>query len=172
MTVFGPPHPSPRSFPGGSVVKNLPANAGDLCSIPGFGRSSGEGNGNPLQHSCLENSMNRRAWWATIHRVIKSRIQVKQLSIPAHFPGSRKTPGDPISTFPRKGEDPKGINMRTSTPEPPQSASESTAQVTDKCTQTEVRMDRWDEPSTRAPSTDPSTAAGARDPAVQSLSFI
>ena len=52
-------------FPGGSVVKNLPANAGDIGdtgSIPGLGRSPGEGNGNLFQCSCLENSMDRRAW--------------------------------------------------------------------------------------------------------------
>ena len=49
-------------FPGGSVVKNLPANAGDVNSVPGLGRSSGEGNGNPLQYSCLENPMDRGAW--------------------------------------------------------------------------------------------------------------
>ena len=48
-------------FPGGSVVKNLPANAGDVNSIPGLGRSSGGGNGNPLQYSCLENPMDRGA---------------------------------------------------------------------------------------------------------------
>ena len=52
-------------FPGGSVVKNLPANAGDAGSIPGSGRSPGEGNGNPLQSSYLENSMDRGAWQAT-----------------------------------------------------------------------------------------------------------
>ena len=46
-------------FHGGLVVKNLPANAGDMGSIPGLGRSSGEGNGNPLQYSCLENPMDR-----------------------------------------------------------------------------------------------------------------
>ena len=49
-------------FPDGSVVKNLPANAGDQSSIPGSGSSSGEGNGNPLQYSCLENPMDRGAW--------------------------------------------------------------------------------------------------------------
>ena len=57
-------------FSGGSVVKNLPANAGDtgeVGSIPGSGRSSGEGNGNLLWNSLLGNTMNRRAWWATIH---------------------------------------------------------------------------------------------------------
>ena len=60
-------------FPGGSVVKNLPANAGDAGLIPGSRRSPGEGNGVPLQYSWLENSMDRRAWWATVHRVAKSR---------------------------------------------------------------------------------------------------
>ena len=49
------------SFPGGSVVKNPPANAGDMVLIPGLGRLPGEGNGNPLQDSCLENSMERRS---------------------------------------------------------------------------------------------------------------
>ena len=56
------------------VVKNLPANAGDARdtgSIPGLGRSPGEGNGNPLRYSCLENPMDRRAWWAVIHGVAK-----------------------------------------------------------------------------------------------------
>ena len=57
------------------VVKNLPASAGDIRdsgSIPGLGRSPGEGNGNPLQYSCLENPMDREAWQATVHRVAKS----------------------------------------------------------------------------------------------------
>ena len=56
-------------FPGGTVVKNLPANAanaGDMGLIPGSGRSPGEGNGNPLLYSSLENSFNRGAWWATV----------------------------------------------------------------------------------------------------------
>ena len=56
------------------VVKNLPANAGDINnmgSIPGLGRSPGEGNGNPLQYSCLENSMDRGTWRATVHGVEK-----------------------------------------------------------------------------------------------------
>ena len=63
-------------FPGRSVGKNLPANAGDtggVSSISGFGRSPGEGNGNPLQYSCLENSMNRGAWRATVHGVAESQ---------------------------------------------------------------------------------------------------
>ena len=58
------------------VVKNLPANVGDVRdvgSIPGLGRSPGEGNGNPFQYSCLENSMDRGAWqWATVHGVAKN----------------------------------------------------------------------------------------------------
>ena len=62
-------------FPGGSLVENLPAKAGDLGytgSILGLERSPGAGNGNPLQYSCLGNSMDRRAWWATVHRVTES----------------------------------------------------------------------------------------------------
>ena len=58
------------------VVKNLPANAGDIRhsgSVPGLGRSPGEGHGSPLQHSCLENPMDRGSWWAIVHRVTKSR---------------------------------------------------------------------------------------------------
>ena len=58
-------------FPGGSVVKNSPTNVGDLGLIPGLGRYPGVGNGNPLQYSCLENSMDRGAWWATVPRVAK-----------------------------------------------------------------------------------------------------
>ena len=63
----------PVLFPGVSVVKNLPANAGDVDSIPGLGRFPGEGNGIPLHYSCLGNSMDRGAWWATVHGVAKSR---------------------------------------------------------------------------------------------------
>ena len=58
-------------FSGDSVVKNLLANAGDTGSVPGLGRSPGEGNGNPLQYSCLKNLMDRGAWQATVCRVIK-----------------------------------------------------------------------------------------------------
>ena len=54
------------------VVKNLTANAGDMASVPGLGRFSGEGNGNPLWCSCLGNPMDRGVWWATIHGVEKS----------------------------------------------------------------------------------------------------
>ena len=60
---------SRRGFPGGSVVKNLPANVADVGLIAGSGRSPGEGNGNPLQYSGLENPMNRGAWQATVHGV-------------------------------------------------------------------------------------------------------
>ena len=62
-------------FPGGSVLKNLPTNAGGVGSIPGLGKSLGEGNGNPLQCSGLENPMDRGAWWVTVHEVPKSQIQ-------------------------------------------------------------------------------------------------
>ena len=64
------------------LVKNPPANARDprdAGSIPGLGRSPGEGNGNPLQYSCLENPMDRGAWWAAVHGVTKSQTQLKQL---------------------------------------------------------------------------------------------
>ena len=61
------------SFPGGSVVKNPAANAGDLASISGPGRSPGGENDNALQYSCLENPMDRGVWWATVHGVAKSR---------------------------------------------------------------------------------------------------
>ena len=60
------------SFPGGSVVKKPPANAGDTSLIPGLERSPGEGNGNPLQHSCLGNPMDRGAWRAVVNGVAKS----------------------------------------------------------------------------------------------------
>ena len=58
-------------FPGGSVVKNLPANTGDMGTIPGLGRLPVEGNGNRLQYSCLGKPMDRGAWWATVHGVAK-----------------------------------------------------------------------------------------------------
>ena len=60
-----------KGFPGGSVVKNPPTNSGDAGLIPGLGRSPGEGNGNPLQYSCLGNPMDRGAWWATVPGVTK-----------------------------------------------------------------------------------------------------
>ena len=66
------------------VVKNLLANAGnvrDMGLIPGSGRSPGGGQGNLLQYSCLENPMDRGTWWAMVHKVAKSRTQLKQLSV-------------------------------------------------------------------------------------------
>ena len=63
-------------FPGGAVVKNLPANAGDASWISGLRRFPGEGNGNPFQYSMdnsMENSMDKEGWWATVHGVTKSR---------------------------------------------------------------------------------------------------
>ena len=69
-------------FPKGSVVKVSACKAGDTgdkVSVPGWGRSPGAGYGNPLQYSCLENFMDRGAWRATVHRVTKSQIRLKQL---------------------------------------------------------------------------------------------
>ena len=66
-------------FPGGAEVKNLPANAGDerdTGSIPGSGRFTGIGNGNPLQYACLENPIDRGLWWAIGHRVAKRWTQL------------------------------------------------------------------------------------------------
>ena len=60
-----------KGFPDGSLVKNTPANSRDMGSVPGSGRSPREGNGNPLQYSCLENPMNRGAWLAMVHGFTK-----------------------------------------------------------------------------------------------------
>ena len=65
-----------RRVPGGSAVKNPPANAGDAGSIPGLERFPGEGSGNPLQYSCLETLMDREAWQVTVHGVAKSRMRL------------------------------------------------------------------------------------------------
>ena len=62
--------------PGGSVVKNSPANAGDAGLIPESGRSAEGGNSNLLQYSCLENPMDGGAWWATVHGVAESQTQL------------------------------------------------------------------------------------------------
>ena len=61
-----------QAIPGGSDGKEFACNVGDMGSIPGLGRSPGEGNGNPLQYYCLENPMDRVAWWATVHGVAKT----------------------------------------------------------------------------------------------------
>ena len=66
-------------FPDGATIKNPPANARDLRDeglIPGLGGSLGVGNSNPLQYSCLKNSMDRGFWWAIVHRVAKSQTQL------------------------------------------------------------------------------------------------
>ena len=67
-------------FPGGSDSKVSVHNVGDTGSIPGLGRSLGEGNGNLLQYSCLENSMDGGAWWATVHGVEKSGTQLSDFT--------------------------------------------------------------------------------------------
>ena len=66
------------------MVKNLPANARDARDgglIPGLGRSPGRGSGNPLQYSCLENSMDGGAWWTTAHRITKSQTKLNRLML-------------------------------------------------------------------------------------------
>ena len=73
-------------FPGGSVVKNLPANEEDLSSIPGSGRSPGEENGNPLQYSCLGKPVDREAWGSTVFRVTKSQTQLRLKHTHTHTP--------------------------------------------------------------------------------------
>ena len=60
-------------FPGGSVVEHPPVKAEDVSSVPGLGGSPGGENGNPLQYSCLKNTMDRGTWWVTVHGVTKSQ---------------------------------------------------------------------------------------------------
>ena len=72
-------------FPGGSDTKESTCNAGDPSLIPGWGRSPAEGNVNPLQYSCLENSMDRGAWWNAAHGVTKNRIQLSDELTPSLF---------------------------------------------------------------------------------------
>ena len=82
-------HTADLGFPGGRVVKNLPASAGDardVASIPGLGRSPGVEDGNPLQNSCLEKSMDRGSWWATVHGVTKSQTRLSRHPPPTHTP--------------------------------------------------------------------------------------
>ena len=69
------------AFQGALLVKNLLINTRGTGSIPGLGRSPGGGHGKLLQYSCLENPMNREAWWTTTHRVTKSQTQLKQLNM-------------------------------------------------------------------------------------------
>ena len=81
-------------FPGGSEDKASAYNVGDLGSVPGSGRSSGEGNGNPLQYSCLENPMDGGAWEATVHEVSKSPTQLSDFT----FGNKRTKFGEGIET--------------------------------------------------------------------------
>ena len=75
-------------FPAGSVVKNLPVNAGGMVSIPGSERSSREGNGYPLQYSCLDNSTHRGTWQVTVHGVVKSLTWLSDFHV--HFSIKKK----------------------------------------------------------------------------------
>ena len=79
-----------QGCPGGSEVKASAWNARDLGSIPGSGRSPAEGNGNPLQYSCLENPMERGAWWATVQGLTKSRTRLSDF-ISLHFTSLKRT---------------------------------------------------------------------------------
>ena len=78
-------------IPGGSEDKASACNAGDPGSIPGLGRSLGEGNGNPLQYSFLENPLDRGAWWATVHGVTKSQTRLSNFTS-LHFEHSLALP--------------------------------------------------------------------------------
>ena len=73
-------------FPGGTVVKNLPANAEDSGSTPRWRRSPGVGNGNPLQCSSVENFIDRGAWWAVVHGIVKSQTQLSIYTHPFAWP--------------------------------------------------------------------------------------
>ena len=69
-----------KGFPGSSEVKASACNTGELGLIPRLGRSPGEGKSNPLQYSCLENPIDRGAWWAAVHGVAKSRTQLSDFT--------------------------------------------------------------------------------------------
>ena len=73
------------NFPGGSESKESSCNAGEPGSSPGSGRSPGKGNGNPLQYSCMENFMDRGAWWAAVLGVAKSRTRLSDFTFTLHF---------------------------------------------------------------------------------------
>ena len=89
-----------QGFPGGSEGKVSACNVGDLGSVPGSGRSPEEGNGNPLQWSCLENPRDAGAWWAAVYGVSQSRTRLKRLSSSSSagdlgsVPGSGRSPGE------------------------------------------------------------------------------
>ena len=84
------------AFSGGSEVKASACNAGDLGSIPGLGRSPGEGNGNPLQYPCLENPMDGGAWWAIVHGVATSQTRLSEFTFTFILP-LEKTEGTKYS---------------------------------------------------------------------------
>ena len=92
------------------VVKNLPANAGDIRDvglIPGPGRSLGGGRGNPLQYSCLENPMDRGAWWATVYGVTKSWTWLKRCSRSSSMPelgGTQLSPKHDSESTPKASQ--------------------------------------------------------------------
>ena len=97
------------------MVKNPPANAGDVGLIPGSGRSPGEGNGNPLQHSCLRNSMDRGAWWATVHGVTKSWARLSNWTAAAAAESLQSCPTlcDPVGGSPPGSRAPGILQART-----------------------------------------------------------
>ena len=132
--VLGDPCHRNRASQVALVVKNPPANAGDIRdmgSIPGLGRSPRGGHGNPLQYSCLGNLMDRGAWWGTVHRVAKSRTRLKWLNTHTHTIGASALPwsltwamllwteivrlfcpwGTPTASFCRNPYNPEGIPL-------------------------------------------------------------
>ena len=87
-------------FPGNSAGKESACSAGDSGSIPGLGRSPREGNGSPLQYSCLENPMDREAWQATVHGVTRVRHDLATKPPPPHFSYSTKRSAMSLQTSP------------------------------------------------------------------------
>ena len=85
QTVYCDIIQSNKGLPGGSEIKASACNAGDLGSVPGSGRSSGEGNGNPLQYYCLENPMDRGTWQATVHGMAKSQTRLSDFTFTFTF---------------------------------------------------------------------------------------
>ena len=102
-----------RGFPGGSDGKESACNAGDSGSIPGLGRSPGEGNGNPLQYSCLENPMDRGSWQATVHGVTKVTDMTMTAAAAAKLLQLCPTLWDPIDGSPPGSPVPGILQVRT-----------------------------------------------------------